>query len=529
MTRPRLCLPAFVAALAVALVAPFAAPHAAHAQTGEDALRFAYRSPALGARMLALGGAAHGGVADAYALYSNPAGLGYFTSSAVSGGLTSLSATDDGLYNAPGFTQSVGHDVTDTGLDHLAYIAKAPTVRGSLVFGASFGRVNTFDRELRYQGENGANSITDYFLPLPGEFEVDVEMQNGQPVYFPTFFRPLSLIAFETFAIDLDVDAYEQGVAQPFFPAVTAGTVLQTGRVNEAGSVRELAFGGAFEAAPGIMVGLSGNVNVGGYSFLRSFQETDFNDDNDGGGGTVDFDALEYVERLDADLVGIHLRGGFAAAVTRDLRLGVTIETPTYLSVNESYGTRLTTEFDNGDLFVYGDDASEDALAGEFEYELLTPWRLGAGLVFERGDAMLLADAEFVDWSQLEFRSDVDELYFDEQNQRIRDTFDPVVNLRLGVEYGVGPAALRVGAAFQPDPRTDDPLLVGTAADVERDRTFLSAGLGFRASDTFRIDFGWQQERYDDRYLPYDEVDGAPVVDESVVRNRFVLGLTVGF
>lgn len=79
--------------------------------------------------------------------------------------------------------------------------------------------------------------------------------------------------------------------------------------------------------------------------------------------------------------------------------------------------------------------------------------------------------------------------------------------------------------AFQPDPI--DTRLAGTdGSSVNRDKTYLSAGLGYKFSEKFGIDFGWMQERQDDLYAP-DFVDY--VVNEEVVRNQFVVGMSVYF
>jgi long-subunit fatty acid transport protein len=509
-----------LAALVVALSPAFLV----QAQTGDDALRFAQRFPATGARMMGLGGAGIAGIADYTALLSNPAGLAYYQHSMVGGSLNTLSTMDQALFRASTFRGSFDNDVRRTGISNLAYIARAPTTRGSLVFGAAYNQVNTFERELVFEGENPSNSITDFFMPLPGEFTIDVE--NGN--YVPFFDRPISHIAYETWAIDFDAAAYEAGEQVPFFPAVARGTMLQTGRVTEGGSMREASFGGAVEGVQNLMMGLSVNLAFGTYRFDRVFEEDDFQNANDGRPGTVDFDWLRLTEGFESSLVGINVRAGFSSEVTPGIRLGLMLETPTYYSVKENYDTLLETLFDNGDTFVYGDSQGEDAGSGVFEYQVLTPWRLGVGGAFSTGALTLSGDAEFVDWTQLEMRSSDDRRYFNDVNRSIRDNFQAVVNARVGAEYRLGDLALRGGFAYQPDARDSGNLRL-TEERVDRSRTFFSAGVGYRFAQQLQVDFGWMQERFDDRYLPYTEVADAPIVDESVVRNRFAVGMRIFF
>ena len=84
------------------------------------------------------------------------------------------------------------------------------------------------------------------------------------------------------------------------------------------------------------------------------------------------------------------------------------------------------------------------------------------------------------------------------------------------------------GIGLQPDPR--DYSAVTSEDQVDRSKTFYSVGFGYRFGEQFALDLGWMQERFDDFYQPYGDVDSTPpVVDESVVRNRFVVGVRVGF
>ena len=485
----------------------------AKGQTGEDAFRFAGRFPAVGVRMLAQGGATTGGVGDFSALHTNPAGLGFFRHSAVSGSLSGLATDDEGLYQVAALRTGIDQNVTDTRIGHLAYVYRFPTVRGSLVLGASFTQTNTFERDLLFEGENPINSITDFFMPFPDEFTLSEDADG----VFPNFTRDLSFIAFETFAIDLDPGRLDAGEPVPFLPAVTRGTVFQTGRVTEEGSMKEVSFGGAFEASKDLMLGASVSIPFGTYRFFRRFDEEDRFNDNDGTDGTVDFDFLSLSERLKSELIGVNLRAGISAQVAPQVRIGLSVESPTYYSVDENFDTVLETVFDNGDHFIYGDNADEDAGSGAFEYNLTTPWRFAAGVGFSNAGLTVSADVEYVDWSQLELDADV--ASFVQENLDIRRRFDAVLNTRLGVEYAVGNVALRGGFAYQPDPRDR------ADTGLDRAKTFFSAGLGYRFARQFEMDLGWMQERFDDQYLPYTEVTDAPVVTEDLNRNRFVLGM----
>lgn len=514
-------------------------PQTSLAQTDADAFRFSERLPATSVRAMGVGGGGFGGFADYSALFTNPAGLGYIQTSLLAGNLTNTDVTSEGLYDVPGFQSTTENDVTNMGLGSLGYVYSYPTVRGAFTFGIAYNRTNTFERDLLFGGENSNGSITEFFLPFPNEYTVDIDpgddgvLDTDDDILFPSFTRGLSEIAFNTFAIDLDAALFDDGEAQPFFGAVQPGTTIQqNGRVTEEGGMNEVSFGGALEAARNLMIGVSVNVLFGNYEFRRTFEEDDFRNENDGAFGTVDFDFLRLNDRVETEIVGVNLRAGLSSNVTPDLRIGVSVETPSYYVLDETFDSRLETRFDNGDLFIYGDDFDEDLLRGEFEYEITTPWRLGVGAVYDIGRLTLLGDLEFMDWSQLEFRlndlSVDDRRFFEQQNQAIQDNYDSVVNTRLGAEYALGKFILRTGFGYQPDPVSDRDLRTADGDELDRSKSYFSFGLGYRFSDDVRFDAAWMQQQFDSIYIAYDEVDVPVLIDESVERNFFSFGLTVG-
>ncbi len=524
----------------------------ARAQTGEDALRFTQRFPAASVRMMGLGGAGIAGVADYGALFTNPAGLGYFQRSLLSGSLGTLSVTDEALFQAPGTSNTAENSVRATRLDGLGYVYRVPTTRGSFAIGASFNQINAFDRDLKYAGDNPSNSFTDFLMPVPGEFSAtQVAPDYDEELFFGQFLvedgagnaylvdfdpdgdgfinRPLSYIGFQTFGIDFSPALFDDGDPVPFLPAVTTGTMLQAGRVIEEGAMRELNIGGAIEAARNLMLGASLNIHFGAYDLRSEFEEIDERNENDGNfGNTTDFDRLLLTERIESDLLGLSFRAGLSSQIAPNVRAGLTLETPTFYAIDESYSTELETVFDNGDVFRYGGQPDEDVGSGAFEYEITTPWRFGVGLSADVSDLTVLADAEFVDWTQMEMSADVDEAYFEQVNRSIRDDLDAVVNSRFGLEYALGRLTLRGGLAFQPDPRRAETER-GDGTTLDRSKTFYSAGFSYRFTPEARFDFGWVQARYADQFLPYTDVTDAPLVDEDVVLNRFAVGLTYRF
>jgi outer membrane protein transport protein (OMPP1/FadL/TodX) len=488
----------------------------ASAQTGDDALRIAQRLPLASAQLAGSAGVGVAGRGDLGDLFLNPAGLGLMKRGAFSIGLNTSNVQDDAIYSIGGSSAVAStSDLTQTRLGNISYAYRFPTSQGALVIAAGLSQVASFQRSLSFEGDNGLNSITDYLMPIPGEFEL---MEDADGV-FPEFTRPLSFIGFETFAIDLDPDASAAGAANPFLPAVSRGTILQSGLVTEEGYQSEFAVGGSVEAAEGVLVGVSLNVPFGRYRFNRVLNEDDVRDDNNGTGGTTDFDFLTFGQSFESRMVGVNLRAGVSALVGSNLRFGVSVETPTYYTVSEDYDTNLVTGFDNGDSFEYGFSADQDAGRGSFEYEIRTPWKLATGLSFDTGKLSLSGDLELIDWSQLEL--DSRDFAFTDENLAIRQELNARVNLRLGAGYRFEKLTLRGGLAVTPDPRAN-------SVGPNRDRGIVSLGASYQVNSQFAFDLGLMAEVFDDQYRPYTEVADAPIVNEEVVRSFFSLGVRVG-
>ncbi len=494
----------------------------AQAQSVDDAWRFSQRLPAVGARLTALSGTSAAGLADYGVLYSNPAGLGYYTHSEIAGGLSWLNARDAAIYHTP-TRFDWESELRATDLDHLAAVYKAPTVRGSLVLGLAYARTADFTRRLYFQGENNTSSITDSYLPYPGEYEVTSE---GQLV----FHHDIPFMAYQAGAIEFLPDEYQAG-RYPFYQAVAPGTTIrQIGEVTEEGGLNELSLGAAIEAARNLFLGFSLGFTSGRYRFERRFEEEDFRNENTEALYAVvlnenrvlaGFDFLQVREYFTSRLEGFSMRGGLSARLSPQWRFGVSIETPVFFRVREDYGSVLETFFDTGGSLAYGGQ-SGDAGTGTFRYEIRTPWRLRTGIAYQTSRLHVSLDLEAIDWSQLRFDAASNQAFIQDLNRRVREELEPVLNARLGLAYQLGSTTLYGGLAVFPDPHTSEI----QRSEADRQRVWGSLGISLQLAESFRLDLGWTQEQFDDYYQPYADVERPPFVRETVRRSRFVVGLS---
>jgi hypothetical protein len=196
---------------------------------------------------------------------------------------------------------------------------------------------------------------------------------------------------------------------------------------------------------------------------------------------------------LGENVYGVSGRGGLSLALAYGVRLGLTVETPTYLRVE------LPPQLDLGEL-------------RSDEVRLTTPWRLAFGFLAGSETVLVTADVEVVDWSQARFDADGDPDLA--QANAVADAFfRTVIHSRVGAEARLGPVALRVGAAFQPDPRFDGPV-----PEAVWQQYGLGAGIALHPQA--RLDLAFVHTR--------DEAAGS-LVFEGAVRNALQAGVDVRF
>ena len=510
-----------------------AAPRA-HAQTIDDALRFSQRHPSAGsAHLVGMGVRGFGGIGVKGALHSNPAGLGYVQSSSLSMSLTALDAVDVASSGSPGFSSDALTDEnTFSGLGNLSYVHDVPVQQGSLVFSLGIGEVQSFNRNMAFAGENNLSTISTSFLPFGDEYSLTEDGGLDQ-------LNDLPFAAFNGGMIEFFPSLLSNG-DYPFLEAVVPGSVIkQQGFVHDAGALYEGSIGMAVEAKRGLMVGLSANLIFGTYDFDSQLEEIDafsqnsiddYNVLQDDGNLLEGFDRLTYTQRLESDLVGFNLKLGASWQATGFLRLGAVIESPTWTYIEESYGASFTTQFDDGGVITYGNRA-DDVGNGFFDYDFLTPWRLGVGVHASLGRVLLLGDLEVVDWSQMKFSSNSDETLFRDINRQIEDQYGVTINTNLGAEIDVGWFTLRGGAAVRPDPLKELPV-TSRGEQLNRDRLYFSFGAAVNLSSRFRLDFALQRETRDDTWYAYPEdelgsrQDAILQIDEALTRDWLLLELT---
>ena len=464
------------------------------AQFAEDALRFSQFNLPVGSRALGMGNASVGIAHDYSALFTNPAGLASFRNFEFSVGLSNSAYGNDVLFY--GVTTPSTNRATN--LNNLGLVYPVPVKRGSLTFAFGFGRVANYTSSASYDGFNPFSSIVEALTPnvnLNGMSRADREsfLENNIP--------------YQIFLADT--------VNGRLYSNVT-DSVRQTGTVREGGGLNNWSFGGAIDIAKDLSLGIGINLLSGSYTYDRLYTESDakniYHYDP-----PFDFDRFRFESIINSDISGYNVLIGLMYRKQGRYKVGVTVRTPTYFEISENFSDAGQSWFDNGDSY----DVKQP---GETKYNIRTPLVLSGGASLQIGDWLTLAgDAEYTDWTQLEFTDENSDLA--SENRVIRTILQATTNLRGGAEVTIWDwdLKLRGGAVWNPSPYEGD--------SKDFDQLYYTFGVGVSIDENVTLNSAYaigKWKTFRDNY----SLDGLPQAsrtNESVSTNTLNVTLSYRF
>jgi long-subunit fatty acid transport protein len=296
--------------------------------------------------------------------------------------------------------------------------------------------------------------------------------------------------------IGLSYPVYDQNNKYQYKDTYLLGNLEQSGSYLHSGSLGKWSFSSAIEVARNVFIGGTLNIYSGEFKSTEEFYEKDtrniygmnvWTDTTDP--TTADFRQFSMKENLLWDISGWDAKIGFLYQIRKFARFGATIKFPTSFSIKEDYSVSVESEFGTG--ASYNSDTGEPY---HQEYGITTPFIISGGASFNLMGLILSGDISFVDFTQMEFDEGKDIPMEDvsDINRDIKDLYRSVVNLNAGLEYTIPNAGIRLrgGFIYNPSPYQGDP--------SERNRKYVTGGIGFLADETFAFDmayaYGWWKD-----------------------------------
>jgi hypothetical protein len=498
----------------------------------ETALLFSRVKPAGSARIMGMGGVQTSLGGDYSSALSNPAGLGMFNRSEFT--------ISPGFYGANVNSMYLGNKTSESKTNlhipgfSLVFQTEQDGRKGFLsgTFAVSYNRINNFNQTFSYNGDNGNNSIIDYFIQAsngtnPIHFEYpDADYLNLYPIDSNKF-NTRQALAFNTYLTDnvgTTTNPIYGSPLQTFDDPADIRWVMQNEIVRESGTQSQwnLSYGANLNDKLFLGAGL-------GLSTIRYRRETIFSESDFFFELDPDFnplDRLDLIEELQIRASGINATLGAIYRPLDIVQIGLSYTTPTLLSVTDVYRAELTTEWNNFDYYGDGQTIlnSENEYTDEIisEYSLRTPGKLSAGAtVFLGKSGFISADVDLINYSGARYSSGISGISFDSDNENIKDAYQTTTNVRLGGEFRLDKLRFRAGGSYMPDPNKTE------QNNSSRDITSITGGVGYR-TQKFYVDFALILSQGANTYRPYRvNMTSSPLV---TMDNKTTFGMvTLGF
>ncbi|MBW4888892.1 hypothetical protein KXQ82_04170 [Mucilaginibacter sp. HMF5004] len=438
------------------------------AQFSQDAIRFSTSQTGSTARLKAIGNATTAIGGDLSSISSNAAGLGFYTSSDASFtpefNLTGVKATYLGQTNNANSNNVNFNNAAVVFYNKLNSPAGANKGEGwlSVNFGASFNRTADYYENISYRGTNTKNSITNYYADLANSQGVDY---NGSALQ-------------DDAANHIIIDKHLNDPLDPSkgfrFQSNVFGTSpgVPNQPVNQADNI--IRDGGRTEFDFSVGANYSNQFYIGGgigitsirYNMTRTFTESGIANIQP---TTTAFNnpyTNTYSQVQATTGTGFNARIGFIYKLIDAIRIGGTVTTPTWYTMQDDFSENLQT--------VYGSPYNQSYGYGPVDYQTTysfsSPWRLSAGIAaFIGKSGFITGDFEYLDYSSVSLSSGDGYSNSSDDNHSIKTAYKSTVNAHVGGELKLDMLYLRAGYGIQGSPPKGSTNTINT----------VSGGLGY--------------------------------------------------
>lgn len=483
------------------------------AQSLLDAIRISNEELPLAGRSLSMAGAGIAGANSYAATGQNPAALAPIASRELMFSLLNFDHESTAQFLG---TSSDG-SLTSTSLSTIGGVFPAETRVGHFAFALGYDLVRDYTRAYDFKAVNPNSSFlnTQEFVQDP--------RANYRGQGYRDYLDEQQNIAWKLY---LTRDVSDSTYADPLRTIPFAGGLEQKGDVTEEGGLHALRLGFGVDIAEGVSVGATINGYFGNYDYYRKYTERDVNGLYAGNTDSLpplNFVQAQIVDSRHQDQGGVGLKLGLLAWQLDFLRFGLTLETPTFMHMEDAFVRTGTSVFLGNTTHSL---TAEDAISTVNSYNVTTPLRIGGGVAFKLADATLEADASYANMSQIRYsNADID---LSDLNDEARQTLRSVLSWKLGAEYVIAPLGMsvRAGYAFEPSAYKTDPSTAG--------RKSISAGIGALLGKSVMLEASFLRTSYTTDHVIYADytVDdptkfvSAAVTNDEVKQTAIALTLS---
>ena len=498
----------------------------ATSQIPEDALRFSWYPVNGTARINAIGGAMGSLGGDITSIFVNPAGIGLFNTREVVFGLNNLQQSNSFTYRDE-LSKSKKNSIGLSPIGVIIGLGKVSEKAKSVTVGFGFNQTANFNNFYNFKGYNNNSSYSEIFaeeFAKSGLSIDDVLQSNSQLPYG-------SAPALYTYLIDTVklADGSYQIKAAPEYILDAGQAIRQEFTKKETGGIYELAGSVASNFNDQWYIGGTLGIPIISYSSTTTVEESDtsLNASNH-------FASFKYTDKFSTTGAGINLKVGAIYRPSDYVRLGLAIQSPTFMYLTDNRTTYLETDLENpASNFNVSSTTFTNDKAGKASYNQTSPWKatISGSYVFREVEnvnkqkGFITADIEYVNHKGSRFRSANEEptedekAYYKELTKVLKQQYKGAFNFRIGGELKFNVIMARLGFAYYGNPYKNSP--------EKANMMLLSGGLGYRDHNFF-IDLTYVHNMKKDTYFPYrlsDRENSYAKIDKTVGQ----VMATVGF
>ena len=496
------------------------------AQTELDALKYVQTDINGTARYMGMAGAFGALGGDASAIKDNPAGLGIYRSSELSGTMNVMMQNSISKWNG---TTTSADDPYKTGLNNFSFVLAMPTWLNenegkSLInsnWSFSYNRLKNLNRTVNINSGASNSSITDfmeYFSSGLSEADLSGSNEPNNNPYNTTYVPWLSVLAYKGYLINpiAGTNNWATLLNQD-------ETVIPSFEMVERGYIDEYSVGWAGNFSNKLYLGTTLNLQKIDYTLSSRYSE-EFHD-----GGNM---ALNNT--ITSSGSGLNLNIGAILRPTDFLRLGLALHTPSIYAMHDTY--KATLNYDNTEK-----GSESTPTDGYNNFQIQGPIQLNASGAYILGSKGLISlEYNFANYTGTRLMNDVGSTQaYNAENQRMSNSLNDVHTIKIGGEYKLTDNfSLRAGYAISTNATKPDAQKImvdyTTRTDTEyflnNGASYLTAGFGYREAGWF-IDCAYVHKNLNESYMPYNSnllSTNLAVTPASVISNSNNILLTLG-
>ena len=422
-----------IAALAVAV---------SQAQNINDGLRYSTQQNIGTARFTALSGAMGALGGDFSATGINPAGGAVFLNSNLMFSATLFDVENDANY----FNNSEKSISDEVALNQLGGVfvinnSNEESAFKKFTIGANYDISKNFDNELFIAG-TGNTSIGDFFLEQAQGIPLSI-LENSHYEDFGNFADQNAFLGYHAFIFDpVDPDNPSNTT---YISNIGNGIFDQEYIYLSQGYNSKFSINLATQVTNDFFFGININTHTIDYE-----QSTFLLEGNDNPGSTVN--RVGFENNLFVTGTGVSAQIGAIAKVANNLRLGLSLDSPTWYQISEETTQRLESQrvFDGQTII---ESINPNIINVYEDYTLRTPAKVTASAAYIFGQNGLISfDYSYKDYSSIEFDFTNDQSYANFLNNSIENNLKGVSIYRAGAEYRINQLSLRGGFHYEESP-----------------------------------------------------------------------------